>query len=69
MIRNSIYREALERVIPEVAIKDGKVLVTGATGLIGSCIIDLLMLSNEHGRQFEVYAAFDFVLADGLPFS
>lgn len=56
MIRNTIYREALERVIPEVAIKDGKVLVTGATGLIGSCIIDLLMLSNEHGRQFEVYA-------------
>ena len=56
MTRNTIYREALERVLPEVAIKDGKVLVTGATGLIGSCIIDLLMLSNEHGRRFEVYA-------------
>ena len=56
MIRNTIYREALERVVPEVVINDGKVLITGATGLIGSCIIDLLMLSNEHGRQFEVYA-------------
>ena len=56
MIRNSIYREALERVVPEIVIDDGNVLVTGATGLIGSCIIDLLMLSNEHGRQFEVYA-------------
>lgn len=56
MIRNTIYREALERVIPKVAIRDGNVLVTGASGLIGSCLIDLLMLSNEHGRQFEVYA-------------
>ena len=56
MIRNSIYREALERVVPEIVMKDGSVLVTGATGLIGSCIIDLLMLSIEHGRHFEVYA-------------
>ena len=56
MIRNRIYREALERVVPEVAIGDGRVLVTGASGLIGSCIIDLLMLSNDYGRQFDVYA-------------
>lgn len=56
MVDNIIYREALERVIPEIAISDGCVLVTGASGLIGSCIIDLLMLSNEHGRHFEVYA-------------
>lgn len=56
MIRNTIYREALERIVSEIAIEDGRVLVTGATGLIGSCIIDLLMLSNDHGRRFEVYA-------------
>lgn len=56
MVDNIIYREALKRVIPEIAISDGCVLVTGASGLIGSCIIDLLMLSNEHGRHFEVYA-------------
>ena len=53
---NNIYRSALERVVPEIAIRDGKVLVTGASGLIGSCIIDLLMLANNHGRAFEVYA-------------
>lgn len=56
MVENTIYRKALERVIPEIAISDGCVLVTGASGLIGSCIIDLLMLSNEHGRHFDVYA-------------
>lgn len=56
MIRNRIYREALERVIPEIAINDGRVLVTGASGLIGSCLIDLLMLANRRGRLFEVYA-------------
>jgi nucleoside-diphosphate-sugar epimerase len=56
MISNNIYRQALERVIPEILINDGKVLITGASGLIGSCIIDLLMLSNEFGRHFDVYA-------------
>lgn len=56
MIENTVYREALERVLPDIAISDGSVLVTGASGLIGSCIIDLLMLSNSHGRHFEVYA-------------
>lgn len=56
MLDNTIYRDALKRVVPEIAIDDGKVLVTGASGLIGSCIIDLLMLANELGRHFEVYA-------------
>lgn len=56
MLDNTIYREALKRVVPEIAINDGKILVTGASGLIGSCIIDLLMLANEYGRHFVVYA-------------
>ena len=56
MVENKIYKEALERAIPQIAIDDGKVLVTGASGLIGSCLIDLLMLANQHGRHFEVYA-------------
>ena len=56
MIGNTVYRESLVRVIPEIAIHDGKVLVTGASGLIGSCIVDLLLLSNNYGRKFDVYA-------------
>ena len=56
MTNNSVYRTALERVIPDIAINDGKILVTGASGLIGSCLIDLLLLANNRGRKFEVYA-------------
>ena len=56
MIKNKIYRHALEKIIPDIVIKDGCVLVTGASGLIGSCLIDLLMLANNYGRHFDVYA-------------
>ena len=56
MIRNTVYRESLVRAIPDIVICDGKVLVTGASGLIGSCIVDLLLLSNNYGREFDVYA-------------
>ena len=56
MISNKIYREALKKVIPKIAINDGRVLVTGASGLIGSCLVDLLLLANNYGRNFIVYA-------------
>lgn len=56
MVNNWIYKEALEKAIPEITISDGRVLVTGASGLIGSCLVDLLMLANNFGRNFEVYA-------------
>lgn len=56
MTGNTIYRKALEKVIPNIVIKDGSVLVTGASGLIGSCLIDMLMVANEKGRKFDVYA-------------
>lgn len=56
MIKNPIYMAALENIIDELPKKEGRILVTGASGLIGSCLIDLLMLSNRHGGNFEVYA-------------
>lgn len=56
MINNRIYIRALEKVVSDIAIRDGRVLVTGASGLIGSCLIDLLLLANRHGRSFDVYA-------------
>lgn len=56
MIRNTIYRATIEKVIPKVVIENGSVLVTGATGLIGSCLIDVLLEANEKGRCFDIYA-------------
>ena len=56
MIGNPIYRKALEQAASQVAVQDGSILVTGASGLIGSCIVDLLMLLNEKGHHYEVYA-------------
>ena len=56
MINNPVYRTSLEKAIPDIAIQDGKILVTGASGLIGSCLTDLLLLANSRGRKFEIYA-------------
>ena len=38
-------------------INNGRILVTGATGLIGSCIIDVFQIANDYlGCSFEIYA-------------
>ena len=40
------------------ALKGARVLITGATGLIGSCMVDaLLLLNGARGTEIEVYAA------------
>ena len=54
MIERETYRLALGKAINEIPLSEGRILVTGASGLIGSCLIDLLMLANEHGRHFMV---------------
>ena len=56
MIHNKTYCSALERSLNRIAIRDGRILVTGASGLIGSCLIDLLMTANNYGRSFEIFA-------------
>ena len=56
MITNEIYRNALEESITQIPLTGGRVMVTGASGLIGSCLIDMLMLANQQGRNFEIYA-------------
>lgn len=53
---NHLYRSALEKVIDAVEVNGKSFLITGASGLIGSCLIDLLMLANEKGRSNHVYA-------------
>lgn len=53
---NPLYRTALEKVLDAVEVNGKSFLITGASGLIGSCLIDLLMLANESGRKNHVYA-------------
>lgn len=50
------YRESIKEMCKMLPIEKGKFLVTGATGLIGSCVIDVLLAANKLGAQFEIYA-------------
>lgn len=49
------YRESIERLVQELPIKEGTFLITGATGLIGTCIINTLVAANEKGCSFIIY--------------
>ncbi len=56
---NSLYREDLQRILTTVRVdglKGKSFLVTGATGMIGSCLIDTLMLLDSYGVDIKVYA-------------
>lgn len=47
--------EIVEKIFPK---KDFNILITGATGLIGSCMVDTVIYANEKlGRNIELYAA------------
>jgi nucleoside-diphosphate-sugar epimerase len=54
-----LYQEDLSRImeIPEIEkIKCKSFLITGATGLIGTCLIDALMYFNHQGADIHIYA-------------
>lgn len=50
------YKESVNTIAKEIPIKDGSFLITGATGLVGSCIVDTLVAANNEGAHFKVYA-------------
>ena len=60
MINNSIYREDIKYVadleMPWEKLNNKSILITGASGLIGSFLIDVLMEKNLHGLNCKVYA-------------
>ena len=54
-----LYQEDLKRLleIPKVEELKGKsFLITGATGLIGTCLIDALMYYNRQEADIQIYA-------------
>lgn len=54
---SSTYKKAVHVVASEITVPGGRILVTGSTGLIGSCIIDVLLSANaDFGKQFEIFA-------------
>ena len=53
----SLYQEALRLAAERLTASGGTVLVTGATGLIGSCLTDVLLCANRtRGAAFRVLA-------------
>ena len=57
--QHSLYQEDLRNIldIPKVEQLKGKsFLITGATGLIGVCMIDALMRYNSQGADIQIYA-------------
>ena len=57
---NKLYREDAEKVcgldLPWSILQDRTLLISGATGLIGSFLTDVLMYKNEEGLNCKVYA-------------
>jgi len=56
---DALYKEDLEHVLgtPGFEALHGKsVLITGASGLVGTVLVDALMLANDYGCDITVYA-------------
>lgn len=52
-----MYNESIAAAAKELKIRDVSVLVTGATGLIGSCAIDVMIAANkEQNANIRIYA-------------
>lgn len=54
---NRIYKDAIDIIAKELPVKSGRILITGATGLIGTCLGDVFQAANDnYGCSFEIYA-------------
>lgn len=51
-----MYSDSIRKLANQVCIKGKSILVTGATGLIGSCLIDVLIEANKLGAGNKIYA-------------
>ena len=57
LFNNPIYIKSIEKLASEIIVNEGSYLVTGASGLIGSCTIDVLATANRlYNKKIEIYA-------------
>ena len=57
LVNNKRYCDAIRMIAAELPKKSSSILITGASGLIGSCIVDTLLLANaECGSDYQIYA-------------
>ena len=57
LYKNPIYKNAIDAIAADIPVDEGRVLVTGASGLIGSCIVEVLLSANQlFGKKFSIYA-------------
>lgn len=57
LINNSLYKESVTAVASEISVNGGRILITGGSGLIGRCAVDVLRQANRSfGKQFTIYA-------------
>ena len=50
-----MYKDSISEIAKKIQINNASIMVTGATGLIGSCIIDTLIAANESGSNNIIY--------------
>ena len=54
---SSLYSNSINSIAKEISIDNCKILVTGASGLIGTCIVDTFVQANQlFGKHFTIYA-------------
>lgn len=57
--KNKLYQEEIGTIVSSLDLKlleNKKFLITGGTGLIGMCMIDVLMACNQRGAHITIYA-------------
>jgi len=51
------YQEEIKKIASQIPYMNASILVTGATGMIGSCIVDTILMANKrYGNDIELVA-------------
>ena len=68
--QHPLYQEDLKRICETkdlASLYNKRFLITGATGLIGVCLIDALMKANAEGANITIYALSTSTLWSTMP--